>query len=177
MLNSKNLVSSRTDARPVRVSIADQAGVASPQGQHLTPIIYSSTAPVQSIAAGHVFMPAGHLARAHVHHNTEIIVYVLEGIAATLWGEEMEPLIHGPGSMIWVPAGVPHTAINLSETMPVKALEIRTDPAFNDDVELLPHLDDVAASRVGALRDEQVVALARQQEAPAFLPDGLRHFA
>jgi uncharacterized RmlC-like cupin family protein len=107
---------------------------------------------VAGASAGMVRMPGNHVAKVHVHHHTEVIVYVLEGFAATLWGEQMEPLLHGPESVVYIPPGVPHTAVNLSSTDEVRAVEFRTDPRFNHDTELLPDLEEVAAARVVDLR-------------------------
>ncbi len=151
--------------RPISVSIEQQPSHTGLQGQNLTPIIYSGTAPVGALSAGRVVMPPRHLARAHVHNHTEIIVCVLEGRAATLWGNDMQPLVHDAGSMVWVPAGVPHAAVNLSNTDRVVAIEVRTDPAFNDDVELLPDLDEVAAEQVRKLLGDTVAATSAPRTA------------
>src|SRR5262245_45178597 len=86
----------------------------SPQAQLLRPLVHRGVAPVGDISLGDVTMPGGGISEPHVHEHSEIIVLVLEGYAATLWGEDMEPAVHGPGDPIWVPAGVPHVAVNLS---------------------------------------------------------------
>lgn len=148
-------------ARAVVVWPQDATQANSPQGQMLTPLLHRGTAPVSGISAGSVVMPAGHWSRAHVHDRSEITVVVLEGWAVTLCGVDMEPFVHGPGSVIWVPAGVPHAAVNLSEDHRVVALEHRTDPEFNADVRLLSELDALVARRVPEVRAEYVTRLDR----------------
>jgi uncharacterized RmlC-like cupin family protein len=79
---------------------------------------------------------------------------VLDGWAATLFGEEMTPMVHGPGSVIWVPAGLVHAAVNLSRVQLLVAVEHRTDPEFNADVELVPELQELAQQRAEELWEE-----------------------
>ncbi|WP_158892567.1 cupin domain-containing protein [Amycolatopsis anabasis] len=141
-------------SRPVRIAIGASASQMGPQGQHLTPVIHRGVIPVEAVSAGRIHMPGGHVAHAHRHRTTELIVYVLDGWAATLWGQDMQPIAHGPGSMLYVPAGVPHTAVNLSMNTSVLAVEFQSNPDFGGDVELMPELDPVAASRVEPLRAE-----------------------
>jgi uncharacterized RmlC-like cupin family protein len=130
-----------------------------PQGQVLTPMITSEVAGTVGLSGGMVRMPGGRVSKAHAHARSEIIVAVLAGSAATVvWdGDRPRVLPHGPGEMCYVPAGVPHGAVNLDPTTEVVALEFRTDPAFNDDVVLLPGLD----GQLSELADE-----LRRQPAP-----------
>jgi uncharacterized RmlC-like cupin family protein len=92
-----------------------------------------------------VLMPPGRHSRAHLHAVHEIVVCCIVGTAVTLVGPELEPVRHGPGEFIYIPAGVAHVAVNLSTTEPLVAVEMRTDPHFNDDVVLLPELEEAAA--------------------------------
>jgi len=137
---------------PVVVRSRDVLQEKSPQAQLLRPLIHRGIAPVGDISIGSVVMPGGGISEPHVHEYSEIIVLVLEGHAATLCGEGMDPVLHGPGDPIWVPAGVPHVAVNLSLDHHVVAIEVRTDPHFNKDVVLRPDLRDVAQARVPGLR-------------------------
>ncbi|MEW2507614.1 cupin domain-containing protein [Amycolatopsis sp. NPDC047767] len=126
----------------------------SPQGQALTPIVHSGTVSGTRLSSYGITMPPGHLSRAHVHLGADVLVHVLRGWAATLWGETMQPIRHGAGEQILIPAGVPHAALNLSRKSSVVALEVRTDPHANRDVELLPDLDPIAAARVEDLQNQ-----------------------
>jgi len=92
-------------------------------------------------------MQPGHVSNVHLHRDSDVIVHVLHGAAATLWGPDLRPLEHGPGQQVWIPAGLEHAAVNLSRSVEVVAIEIRTDPDANADVELLPELDRDACAR------------------------------
>lgn len=105
-----------------------------PQGQRLFPTVTQATCGTTRLSGCTVVMPPGRVARAHLHHHTDSIVIVAEGYAATLMGEEFEPLLHGPGEFLFIPEGVVHAAVNLSPTSRLIAFEVRTDPLFNDDV-------------------------------------------
>ena len=143
--------------RSVRVvSPLSVAPIMGPQGQQLLPCITTDVCGAVGISAGAVVMPPGRWSRPHLHRHSEIVVCCIVGSAVTLVGPELEPVAHGPGEFIHIPAGVAHVAVNLSTSDVLVAVEMRTDPHFNDDVVLLPELDD----RVGP-------AAARAQAAHA----------
>lgn len=96
-------------------------------------------------------MPPGKMSKVHLHRNNEMIVIVIEGYAATLIGDEMKPVYSGPGEFLYVPEGVPHAAVNLSTTDRLIAVEVRSDPHFNEDVEMTPHLEEKASKVVAHL--------------------------
>jgi uncharacterized RmlC-like cupin family protein len=147
--------------RPTVVRIDHTKQQASAQGQSITPIVNSATAPGTSMSSYGIRMGPGHLSNAHVHHRSDVLVQILHGWAATLWGEEMEAEVHGPGQQVLIPAGVPHAALNVSLHTQVLALEFRTDPDNNRDVELLPDLDPAAAARVRGLHDDHADRVLR----------------
>jgi uncharacterized RmlC-like cupin family protein len=139
---------------------AERMGV---QAQLLTPCITRQVCGAERISAGTVNMPPGVRAKAHYHAHNEIIVYCLHGHIAALIGPEMTPYFHNPGEFIYIPEGVVHVAVNLSETESATAVEIRTDPLFNDDVVLTPEHEDGVDDIVARLRAElaKPVALLR----------------
>lgn len=149
-------MSTDTARKPTCVRIDHTARGSSVQGQALTPIVHSGTAPGIRLSSYYVAMPPGHLTLAHVHRDSDVLVQILRGWAATLWGEAMEPIRHGAGDQVVIPAGVPHAALNLSRNAMVVALEVRTDPHANRDVELLPDLDPAAAAQVQILQEEHL---------------------
>ena len=140
----------------VVMGVKQASETGSPQGQALTPLITADTAGVAGLSGGMVRMPPCGVSRAHLHDHTEIIVAVLSGAAATVvWKDgEPQPLFHASDELCYVPAGVPHGAVNLSSELPVSALEFRTDPAFNDDVVLLPELEEEFATLAKKLQAE-----------------------
>jgi uncharacterized RmlC-like cupin family protein len=116
-----------------------------PQGQQLLPCITADACGAVGISAGMVVMPPGRWSRPHLHAHSEIVVCCVTGHAVTLLGPDLTPVHHGPGELLHIPAGVAHVAVNLSTTAGLVAVEVRTDPHFNDDVVLLPELDDLVA--------------------------------
>ena len=121
--------------------------MASAQGQSLIPTITQELCGSDRLAACTVVMQGGKASKAHLHEHNDIIVIVVEGHAATLIGEAMEPVYHGQGEFLFIPAGVPHAALNLSPKNRVVAFEIRTDPLFNADVVLLADLEPKLAAQ------------------------------
>jgi uncharacterized RmlC-like cupin family protein len=106
------------------------------------------------LSACMVYMPPGRIARPHYHAETDIIVVVIEGYAASLIGPELEPVFHGPGEFIFIPEGVVHVAVNLSTTDRLIAIEMRTDPHFNKDVIVAPEHDKKTAQVVAELHQK-----------------------
>jgi uncharacterized RmlC-like cupin family protein len=143
---------SATTGKAMVTSFADQIGEHTVQDQFLIEAVSHQLSGATAISAGLCLMPPAHQSRAHLHERHEITVYVLEGRAATLWGWELEPIEHGPGDLVYIPAGVPHVAVNLSEQARLIAIEHRTDPAFNADVKLLPDLYEPATEIAIELR-------------------------
>ena len=122
-----------------------------PQGQRLIPTITQDMCGTTGLSACMVFMPPGRIARPHLHARSDIIVIVIEGYAASLIGPELEPVFHGPGEFIFIPEGVMHVAVNLSTTKRLIAIEVRTDPKFNEDVVLTPEHDEKTKTVVADL--------------------------
>lgn len=86
-----------------------------------------------------VVIPPGARAEPHVHIGYETGIYVLEGTVCTRWGPCLEhEVISRAGEFLFVPPGVPHEAINLSQTEPARAVVARNHPAEQDLVE--PHV-------------------------------------
>jgi uncharacterized RmlC-like cupin family protein len=83
-----------------------------------------------------VVIPPGTRATPHVHVGYETGIYVLEGSVCTRWGADLEhEVISHAGDFLFVPPGVPHEAINLSATVPARAVVARNHPAEQDLVE------------------------------------------
>lgn len=142
-------------AKAVRVvAAADVAEVVGPQEQHLLPCITRDTCGAEGISAAMVNMAPGKVARAHYHARSETIVFCVTGRAVTLIGPELEPYVHGPGEFLYIPEGVVHVAVNLSDTEGLVAVDVRTDPLFSDDLVLTPEFDAAAVEIAARLRQE-----------------------
>jgi uncharacterized RmlC-like cupin family protein len=114
------------------------------QSQRLSRAMADDTAGCQHISGGLIIMPPKKIARPHIHKDNEIVLFIVEGWGAALIGPDMEPMFHGPGDFLYIPAGLEHVGINLSSTDRIVLAEIRTDPKFNEDVIVLPELEERA---------------------------------
>ncbi|OXM59525.1 hypothetical protein CF165_47140 [Amycolatopsis vastitatis] len=134
-----------------------------PQRQQLTVAVHSGLAPIRTLSSGTVRMAGGHHALAHIHADSEIQVYVVRGRIASLTGPDLTPIVHGPGSFVYIAPGVEHVGVNLDPYEPAELVEFRTDPAFNKDVVPLSGLDALAESRVTQLRREYLLGRCDEQ--------------
>ncbi len=83
-----------------------------------------------------VVIPPGARAEPHLHVGYETGIFVLEGRVLTRWGDALEhEVVSEAGDFLFVPPGVPHEAINLSDSAPARAVVARNDPAEQDKVE------------------------------------------
>jgi uncharacterized RmlC-like cupin family protein len=99
-------------------------------------------------------VPPGGRAKAHLHENHETALYVLEGEAITLYGDQLQHHIHTrTGDLVYIPAGVPHLPVNISDR-PVSAVIARTDPNEQESVLLRPDLEQFAEARIAELKRE-----------------------
>jgi uncharacterized RmlC-like cupin family protein len=97
-------------------------------------------------------IPPGGRAKAHLHENHETALYVLDGEAVTLYGERLENYIHTrAGDLVYIPAGVPHLPINLSD-------KPTSDPNEQESVVLLPELEAFAEKTIAVLKQEAEIA-------------------
>jgi uncharacterized RmlC-like cupin family protein len=97
-------------------------------------------------------IPPGGRAKAHMHASHETALYVLSGEAVTLYGDRLEHhFITKAGDLVYIPAGVPHLPINMSDK-PTSAVIARTDPNEQESVVLLPELEAVAEEAIARLK-------------------------
>ena len=90
-------------------------------------------------------VPPGGRAKAHMHEGHETAILVLSGEVETLYGERLENrVITKAGDMFYIPAGMPHLAVNRSQMESCSAVIARTDPSEQESVVLLPELEGFA---------------------------------
>lgn len=83
-----------------------------------------------------VVIPPGARAQPHRHVGHETGIYVLEGRVLTRWGERLEhEVVSEAGEFLFIPPGMPHEAVNLSDTQPARAVVARNHPSEQDQVE------------------------------------------
>jgi uncharacterized RmlC-like cupin family protein len=98
--------------------------------------ISGSTVGARGLSMHLVVIPPGARAEPHLHVGYETGIYVLEGTVLTRWGDALEhEVVSRAGDFLFVPPGVPHEAINLSETVAARAVVARNHPAERDLVE------------------------------------------
>ena len=97
--------------------------------------ISGATAGSTGLSMHLVVIPPGAKSEPHSHRGYETAIYVLEGRVQTRFGPRLEhTLVNEAGDFLYIPAGVPHQAINLSATEPARAIVARNDPAEQDNV-------------------------------------------
>lgn len=114
------------------------------QGLAYTPGVSAESVGSQHLWLGSLVIPPGARTKAHVHENHESAFYLIRGEEIELWtGERLEQkAVAHPGDYLYIPAGVPHVAVNRSGT-PADAVGARTDPGEQESVVLHPELDSI----------------------------------
>lgn len=83
-----------------------------------------------------VTIPPGAKSEPHCHVGYETGIYVLAGKVLTRWGAKLEnEVVSEAGEFLFIPAGVPHEAVNLSATEAARAVVARNHPAEQDQVQ------------------------------------------
>jgi uncharacterized RmlC-like cupin family protein len=97
--------------------------------------ISGQTARAKGLSMNLVVIPPGAAAEPHFHKGFESAVYLLEGRVETRYGPELEEsVILEPGQFLFIPPGVPHQPINLSDTESARAIVARNDPNEQEHV-------------------------------------------
>jgi uncharacterized RmlC-like cupin family protein len=97
--------------------------------------VSGETVGAQGLSMHLVVIPPGASSEPHAHRGYETSIYVLEGRVETRYGPGLaQTVISEAGDFLYIPAGVPHEATNLSATEPARAIVARNDPAEQDNV-------------------------------------------
>jgi uncharacterized RmlC-like cupin family protein len=97
--------------------------------------VSGSTVGARGLSMHVVVIPPGARAEPHIHLGYETGIYVIQGRVETRYGEGLrQSIVSEAGDFLFVPPGVPHEAINLSDTEPARAIVARNDPAEQDKV-------------------------------------------
>jgi uncharacterized RmlC-like cupin family protein len=113
------------------------------QGPNYTPGISAQTVGSESLWLGSVVLPPGGRTNAHVHERHESAFFMLSGDEVELWtGDHLQVCARArPGDYLYIPAGVPHVAVNRSTTLQAVFVGARSDPDEQESVILRPELD------------------------------------
>ena len=89
--------------------------------------ISEKTAGTRHLSMNLVQVPPGGKAEPHYHDGFETAIYILEGRVENRFGEGLKKsVITGKGDFLFIPPGVPHQPVNLSDTEPALALISRS---------------------------------------------------
>tara|TARA_B100000686_G_scaffold313382_1_gene358679 strand:+ start:275 stop:670 length:396 start_codon:yes stop_codon:yes gene_type:complete len=98
------------------------------------------TVGAEGISMNLVVIPPGSSPKAHYHKDFETAIYILKGEVNNLYGEELkESCVTRAGDFIFIPPGLPHKPINMSDTEPAMAIVSRNDP---DEIENVVLVDE-----------------------------------
>jgi uncharacterized RmlC-like cupin family protein len=115
----------------------------SKQGSVYASGISAETIGAKALFLGVVTIPPGQRTKAHTHELHESAFYMLSGEEVELWsGSELEHReVARPGDYLFIPPGVPHVAVNRSETSPAVFVGGRNEPTAQESVVMRPELD------------------------------------
>jgi uncharacterized RmlC-like cupin family protein len=100
--------------------------------------VSADTAGATGLSMHLVVIPPGARAAPHLHEGYETAIYVLQGRVETRYGEHLsESVVSEAGEFLFIPPGVPHEAINLSDTEPARAIVARNDA--NEQERVVPY--------------------------------------
>jgi uncharacterized RmlC-like cupin family protein len=114
----------------------------SSQGSRYAPGVSAETTGAGSLFLGIATIPPGQRTKAHAHERHESAHFMLSGEEVELWtGSRLERRdVARPGDYLFVPAGIPHVAVNRSAT-PAVFVAARNAADSEEAVLLLPDLD------------------------------------
>lgn len=99
------------------------------------PGLSEKTAGTQGLSMMLVRIPPGGKAEPHYHEGFEAGIYILEGKVDNKFGEGLkESVVTEKGDFLFIPPGVPHQPINLSDTEPALAIVSRNIPSEEETV-------------------------------------------
>jgi len=101
--------------------------------------VSGATTGAQGISMNLVIIPPGSRAEPHYHRDYETAIYLLKGRVHTFYGEGLkQSVINEAGDFLFIPPGMPHQPLNLSETEAAHAIVSRNDP--NEQENVVPYL-------------------------------------
>lgn len=99
--------------------------------------ISKETAGAKGLSMNMVVIPPGGSPKAHYHKDFETAIYLLKGRVETRFGENLkESVINEEGDFVYIPPGVPHKPVNLSDSETALAIVSRNDPNEHENVML-----------------------------------------
>ena len=84
--------------------------------------------PATKLSMNKAFIPPGGIAKAHIHVDFDVMVFLLKGSVRHEFGPGCrDSVVHSAGDMFYIEPGLPHEVFNCSETDWVEAIVSRSD--------------------------------------------------
>lgn len=97
--------------------------------------VSGGTCGTKNLSMNMVVIPAGGAAEPHYHRGYETAIYILKGRVLTKYGEGLKrEMVNEEGDFLFIPAGLPHQPVNLSDTETALAIVARNDPGEKETV-------------------------------------------
>ena len=127
---------------PERFVVRQSDAYSSTQGSRYAAGVSSETTGATALFLGLITLSPGQRTHAHVHEEHESAHYMLSGEEVELWtGQRLERRdVARPGDFLFVPAGLPHVAVNRGRT-PAVFVGARNEATAQEGAHLLPELD------------------------------------
>ena len=117
------------------VTVRPEESIATKQNLPYFVGISQETVGAKGLSMNMVVIPPGGSPKAHYHKDFETAIYLLKGRVETWFGENLkESILNEEGDFVYIPPGVPHKPINLSETETALAIVSRNDPNEHENV-------------------------------------------
>ncbi len=117
------------------VTVRPEESIATKQNLPYFVGISQETVGAKGLSMNMVVIPPGGSPKAHYHKDFETAIYLLKGIVETWFGRNLkESIVNEEGDFVYIPPGVPHKPINLSETETALAIVSRNDPNEHENV-------------------------------------------
>lgn len=126
-----------------RCVVSGAAPFTSQQGTAYAPGICGESVGATALFLGIVTLAPAQRTKAHVHARHESAFYLLSGEEVELWmGDELQHrAVARPGDYLFIPAGMPHVAVNRSASQSAVFVGARNDPSAQESTEMRPDLD------------------------------------
>jgi uncharacterized RmlC-like cupin family protein len=117
-------------------------GFRAEQGSDYRPGISAETVGAKSLWLGIASIAPGQRTKAHAHEQHETAFYMLSGEQLEVWtGERLEHRdLVLPGDYLYIPARVPHVAVNRG-SVPAVFLGARNEATAQESVVMYPEMD------------------------------------
>ena len=117
------------------ITVRPEESIATKQNLPYFVGISQETVGAKGLSMNIVVIPPGGSPKAHYHKDFETAIYLLKGRVETWFGKNLkESMINEEGDFVYIPPGVPHKPINLSETETALAIVSRNDPNEHENV-------------------------------------------